>query len=542
MNNYNEIDIEIQWQRLIAIMDEIDNATVKSSFSTIVGESRDFACILVDSKGRSLCQSSFSPPNFCVILPRTVKDIIEKIGINNINDGDVFVTNDPWIGTGHLPDYVFITPVFYHNKIVSFIGTVAHLSDVGGHDGDIEAEDVFTEGIRIPPSKLYNEYNENNELFSVIEKNCRVPNLVLGDIRAIFGTHILGIKRFHEFLNDYYLTDINDLSNAIITLSQKHILNKIQKLKNGIYTYELEIDGYINKLTLKVKIIIESNEINIDYNGTSSEVENAAINCVYNTTYASSIYPFKCALAPTIPNNEGLFKNINVTAPLGCVLNTTFPHPVQARAKVTNNINQLLFGALQEVFDVYSQAGSGSIWPFSFFGNTKKHGNFSTHMLPHGGRGAMKNIDGMNPIAFPHNSTVTPIEIMEQRAPILIVEKRLIPDSCGAGQYRGGLGQSIIIKNIGQDVIKARIRPDKIYCAPQGINGGKVGKLGKVIINGNELSTFPIFDFSPNDVIELYLPGGGGQGKPQLRDILAITNDIKNGYCTQNYSMKEYNV
>ena len=155
-------------------------ATVKSSFSTIVGESRDFACILVDSKGRSLCQSSFSPPNFCVILPRTVKDIIEKIGINNINDGDVFVTNDPWIGTGHLPDYVFITPVFYHNKIVSFIGTVAHLSDVGGHDGDIEAEDVFTEGIRIPPSKLYNEYNENNELFSVIEKNCRVPNLVLG--------------------------------------------------------------------------------------------------------------------------------------------------------------------------------------------------------------------------------------------------------------------------------------------------------------------------------------------------------------------------
>ena len=116
-----------------------------------------------------------------------------------------------------------------------------------------------------------------------------------------------------------------------------------------------------------------------------------------------------------------MFKNINVTAPLGCVLNTTFPHPVQARAKVTNNINQLLFGALQEVFDVYSQAGSGSIWPFSFFGNTKKHGNFSTHMLPHGGRGAMKNIDGMNPIAFPHNSTVTPIEIMEQRAPILIV-------------------------------------------------------------------------------------------------------------------------
>ena len=177
-------------------MDEIDNATVKTSFSTIVGESRDFACILVDSHGRSLCQSSFSPPNFCVILPRTVKDIIKNIGIDNIYPGDVLITNDPWIGTGHLPDYVIITPIFKSNKIVSFIGTVAHLSDVGGHNGDIEAEDVFTEGIRIPPCKLYVKYKENNELFNIIFKNCRVPDLVIGDLRAIYGTHKLGINRF----------------------------------------------------------------------------------------------------------------------------------------------------------------------------------------------------------------------------------------------------------------------------------------------------------------------------------------------------------
>ena len=161
MDRYDQIDIEIQWQRLIAIMDEIDNATVKSSFSTIVGESRDFACILVDAKGRSLCQSSFSPPNFCVILPRTVKEVLRQIGADNINEGDVLITNDPWVGTGHLPDHVIMTPVFFKRKIVAFIGTVAHLSDVGGHNGDIEAEDVFTEGIRIPPSKLFNRYSEN---------------------------------------------------------------------------------------------------------------------------------------------------------------------------------------------------------------------------------------------------------------------------------------------------------------------------------------------------------------------------------------------
>ena len=140
------IDLEIQWQRLISIMDEVDNATVKTSFSTIVGESRDFACILVDRDGVSLCQSSFSPPNFCVVLPRTTKVILAAHPIETLREGDVLVTNDPWHGTGHLPDYIMITPVFHHGNVVAFMGTVAHLADVGGHPGDIEASDVFTGG------------------------------------------------------------------------------------------------------------------------------------------------------------------------------------------------------------------------------------------------------------------------------------------------------------------------------------------------------------------------------------------------------------
>ena len=540
MDRYDQIDIEIQWQRLIAIMDEIDNATVKSSFSTIVGESRDFACILVDAKGRSLCQSSFSPPNFCVILPRTVKEVLRQIGADNINEGDVLITNDPWVGTGHLPDHVIMTPVFFKRKIVAFIGTVAHLSDVGGHNGDIEAEDVFTEGIRIPPSKLYNRYSENEELFNIINTNCRVPDLVIGDLRAIYGTHVLGISRFKDFLNDYNLNNIEMLSNAILDLSDNHMKRKIKELKNGTYDYNLAIDGYIEKLYLKVSININDSKIDIDYSGSSKQVENVAINCVYNTTYASSIYPFKCALASNIPNNEGLFKRIDVKVPLGCVLNTKFPSPVQARAKVTNNINQLLFGALTDVFNEYSQAGSGSIWPFSFSGTTKIHGKFSTHMLPHGGRGAMSVLDGLNPIAFPHNSTVTPIEIMETKAPIMIVEKKLIPDSCGAGKYRGGLGQSIIIRNIGNETIKARLRPDKIFCAPQGLNNGKNGKVGVVKHNKKVLTKFPIFDFKPSDIIDLKLPGGGGHGDPLKRSRKLIDDDFKKGYCTKKYITKNY--
>ena len=330
------------------------------------------------------------------------------------------------------------------------------------------------------------------------------------------------------------------LSNAILDLSDNHMKRKIKELKNGTYDYNLAIDGYIEKLYLKVSININDSKIDIDYSGSSKQVENVAINCVYNTTYASSIYPFKCALASNIPNNEGLFKRIDVKVPLGCVLNTKFPSPVQARAKVTNNINQLLFGALTDVFNEYSQAGSGSIWPFSFSGTTKIHGKFSTHMLPHGGRGAMSVLDGLNPIAFPHNSTVTPIEIMETKAPIMIVEKKLIPDSCGAGKYRGGLGQSIIIRNIGNETIKARLRPDKIFCAPQGLNKGQNGKVGVVKHNKKVLTKFPIFDFKPSDIIDLKLPGGGGHGDPLKRSRKLIDDDFKKGYCTKKYITKNY--
>ena len=197
------IDLEIKWQRLIAIMDEIDNATIKTAFSTIVSDSHDFACILLDSNGNSICQSSFSPPDFCVIIPSTARKIINKIGKNNINDGDVLVTNDPWIAAGHLPDYAILTPIFFKNKLIGFIGTIAHLADVGGHNGDIIANDVYTEGLCIPPSKLVKKSLENNFLFNIISNNTRVPDLVIGDLRAIIGTHKLGKNRIEEFFNDY---------------------------------------------------------------------------------------------------------------------------------------------------------------------------------------------------------------------------------------------------------------------------------------------------------------------------------------------------
>jgi len=534
------IDLEIQWQRLISIMDEVDNATVKTSFSTIVGESRDFACILVDRDGVSLCQSSFSPPNFCVVLPRTTKVMLEAHPLETLQEGDVLVTNDPWYGTGHLPDYIVITPVFHRGAVVGFMGTVAHLADVGGHPGDIEATDVFTEGVRVPPAKLYEAGEENRLLFDVIGGNCRVPNLVLGDLRAIVGTHQVGARRLREFLDDYALDDLVDLSSEVHGRSERLMRERIEALPDGSYEFGLDIDGYRKIVHLHATVTIAGSDVYVDYAGTSDQLGDAAINCTFNTTYASTFYPFKCALVPSIPNNEGLFRPIHVSAPEGSILNTTFPHPVNARAKTTNNINQVLFGALWPAFGEHAQAGSGSIWPFSVSGRTEEHGEFSVHVLPHGGRGAMRDLDGMVPIAFPHNSAVTPIEIWESQCPVMITQKALLPDSAGAGRRRGGLGQIMTFKNVGTDTIRARVRPDKIFCAPPGLAGGEPGRTGEVRFNGEVIERFPILPFAPGDEVELRMPGGAGFGDAAERERPRIEHDVEAGFVTPGAARRAY--
>ena len=534
------ISLEIQWQRLISIMDEVDNATVRTSFSTIVGDSRDFACILVDQDGSSLCQSSLSPPNFCVVLPRTAKVMLEKYPAETLREGDVLCTNDPWIGTGHLPDYVVITPVFYKGKLVAFMGTVAHLADVGGHRGDIEAYDVFTEGIRIPPCKLYEAGEPNPLVFDVIGSNCRVPEMVLGDLRAMVGTHRVGARRMQEFLADYELDDVVALSDVIHQRSEDLMRERIAALPDGVYEYGLDIDGYIETVHLHAKVEIRGSDIYVDFAGTSPQTRLGAINCVYNTTFASTIYPFKCALVPRIPNNEGLFRPIHVTAPSGCILNCEFPFPVQARAKVTNNINQVLFGAVWPILGEYGQAGSGSIWPFSVSGQLSGYGRFSVHILPHGGRGAMREMDGLPPIAFPHNSAVTATEIMETQAPLLMLNKEFLPDSAGAGRYRGGISQVITFRNIGDEAFLARVRPDKMFCEPPGHNGGQPGKVGQVRFNGEVITRFPPLEFKPGDEIEMRMPGGGGFGPPSERPRELILNDLAMNYITPQGARDDY--
>jgi N-methylhydantoinase B len=534
------ITLEIMWNRLIAVMNEIDEAIVRTSFSTIVGESRDFGYILTDERGRSLCQSTFSPPNFCVVLPRTAKVLLERFPVETLREGDVLATNDPWIGTGHLPDFVMISPVFAQGRVVAFVGSIAHVSDVGGHAGDIEALDVFQEGLRLPPAYLYRGGEPSAELFDLIAANCRVPDLVLGDLHAMIGTHRIGASRLREFLDDYGLDDLTSLAFEIHGRSEAVMRDRIEALPDGRNEFGLDIDGYEEVVHLHATIDIRGRDVFVNYAGTSPQRVGAAINCVYNTTYASTMFPFKCALVPEVPNNEGLFRPIHVTAPEGCILNATFPHPVKSRAKTTNNLNQVIFGAVWPVLGERAQAGSGSIWPFTLRGDEPGYGRFVVDMLPHGGRGALPELDGMVPVAFPHNSVVTPCEVMEAKAPVLFLRKELRPDSAGPGRRRGGVGQVIALRHVGRSEMILSLIPDKVVCRAPGLAGGEPGVLGEVLLNGRRLERFPPIRFAPGDELELRLPGAGGFGPAEERDPADVERDVAMGYVSAEAAEAAY--
>ena len=210
----------------------------------------------------------------------------------------MLATNDPWIGTGHLPDYILLTPIFWQGKVVAFIGTVSHMSDVGGHPNEIEGLDVFSEGLWMPPFKLYEAGRENALAFEIMGRNCRVPDLLLGDLRAMAGAAKIGAERFREFLIDYDMDDIEMLAAEILNRSEAAMRERIRALPDSILEYGLDIDGYIEPVHLHVKIEIRDTDIFIDYSGSSPQRKDAAINSVYNSTYAPTVYPFQVRLGP----------------------------------------------------------------------------------------------------------------------------------------------------------------------------------------------------------------------------------------------------
>ena len=529
----DSISLSILWSRLISIVDEAGTTLQRTSFSTVTRESNDFAVVLMDAQGRAIAQSSISVPSFLGVIPMLTKSLInDYFPLDQWDDGDVVMTNNPWLCAGHKPDIGIVSPIFHNNQIIGFIGTIAHSPDMGGVLWGAGARDLYEEGLMVPPTKLYIKGEPNETLFNIIDHNVRASRQTLGDIRAQVAANTQGIKSLKNLMRENDMIDLEDVSDLIIDASEKAMREAISNAPDGNYkyTYETDGDGLGTGCHFEIDIEIKGSNISVDYTGTSGQ-HPLSINAVLNYTYAYTAYPIKCAFSPEVPNNDGAFKPIKVWAPEGSLLNAQKPAPLGARNITGNMLHSVVFGALSQAIPEKVQADCGSACWCVVLNGTHKGEEYVEYFFLNGGYGARPGLDGEHVLSFPTNVANVPIEVLENDVPVMVTQKCLLPDTAGQGQYRGGLGQRFGFKNIGQESINISLLTEKTVTAAQGLLQGENGAMGSYqIIPERAFPAKGLDKLHPGEELILTLPGGAGYGPVSKRKKSAIQKDKKLGY------------
>jgi len=525
------INLQVMWNRLIFIADQADNVLGKTAFSPIVRENHDYVTVLLDSKGRALAQCTWSIPVFITSLPAAAqKYFLPKFPEHTLQQGDVLATNDPEIGTGHLPDVTMITPIFKNGKIVAYAGSIAHLPDIGGAPLHSEASDIFEEGIRFPIVKLHRAGIPNQDVLDIIAASVRLPTEVQGDLESMVAANNVMGRELVKFLDEYGLDDVDGLAEAIHVRSEAQTRKAIRAWPNGRYSAQMLLDGYETDITLKATVIVEDDSIHVDYTGTSAQVLHS-INCRTNYRYAHSVYALKCLLDPDTPNNEGCITPITDDAPLGSVLNPESWTAGNSRNLIGHAIPSLIFRALEGVVPnkVMGDSGGAPIWAANCVGRHDDGKQYGSVQNFHGGQGARAELDGLDTLSFPSNCKVTAIEMFEIAVPVLTERKELIADSGGAGKHRGGLGQRVVLRNFGNGPMNIYLASERVRHPCFGVVGGQDGSAGKVLKNGEKQFPKGKVVLKRGDRLQVETPGGGGWGKSADRPVALIELDLAEG-------------
>ena len=531
---FDAVELELLWRRLISLVDEAAAALVRTSFSTLVRESYDFSCIVTDAAGQSLVQATESIPSFIGTLPETVKHFLKFFPPETLNPGDVLITNDIWLGTGHLPDITVAKPIFRHGKLVAFSASTAHAPDIGGKIRSPEPREVFEEGLQIPPLKLMRAGEADATLVAILRKNVRTPEQTMGDLWAQVVALDLMEERLHILMEQAGLDDLAALAAEIHARCEVAMRSAIAALPDGTYSSELQTDGLMDKpVTLKLSLTIEGDRIIADYTGTDAQVDRA-INCALCYTYAMTMYGIKVCTSPNLPNNEGAWRSISIIAPEGCIVNPVFPASGGSRMLIGHYLPMLVFGCLGQIVPERVMAACGSpMWGMNQSGVNAQGKPYANMFFYNGGMGANMRGDGISCLSWPSNVSSTAIEITEHIAPLRVHYKRLRPDSGGPGRHRGGLGQEIALESRSETPIAVSFLAERTISPAFGIEGGKAGAPGVLRINGDKVDPKKQYVLSRGDTVILATPGGGGHGDPEQRNKMALESDIQAGYTSR---------
>ncbi len=538
---YDPVELGIMWDRVVSIADEVVSALITTSFSTIVRESGDLSCMLFNGDGASLAQGNFSVPSFTGTGPPTLRHMLAKFPPESLEPGDVLITNDPWMGTGHTWDVNVMRPVFRGGRLVAYTLSVTHLPDIGGLGFSTVGTDIYAEGLRLPIQKLLKRGVVNAELMEIILGNVRFPEMVQGDILANIACNEVGGRLLTDFMDEYKLDDLGPLSRAIIERTESAMRAKIALIPDGVYRNAIPVEGIDEPLRLECAVTIRGSDVLIDLEGTTGSVQRA-INVPLCYTRAFCNYALKVVTIPDLPNNEGAANPITLTAPPDCVLNALPPRATAGRHVIGHFVAPLIFGALAPALPSQVQADCGMLSQTSMRGTNLAERPVSSLFFAAGGFGALHGQDGRDATPGPSNMIGSPIEIWEDETNITVLHKRLIPDSGGAGEWRGGNGQAIALRNDTGHVLDAACFSSRSEHAAQGYNGGKPGALRETLLNGEHVHPKGRYLMQPGEVLETREAGGGGYGDPSRRARAAVLADIEAGRLTPEGAARDFGV
>jgi len=462
--------------------------------------------------------------------------------------GDVFITNDPWLSAGHLPDICLVTPVFHRGRVVAFAASIAHANDIGGTNEDHLPKEVFEEGLWIPTLKFHDGGRPNETLIEMIRANVRYPDEVIGDLEAQAAANAVGARRLVALLDEYGLEDTTAFSHAIFDRTERAVREAIAAIPDGEYTGADRFDGLDGVLEIRATVRVRGSDMEVDFAGSSPQVARGGLNSTLAYARAQTFYSLMCVLSPHLPNNEGSLRPLTITAPEGSILNCRYPAPVNLRLRSGWHISGALYAALAPVLPERVLAGSGFLGAFQTRGLDGGR-PFAVPFFAGGGQGASLGRDGRPGYIYPSTAKGMSVEMFESRTSLVIAEKRLLPDSAGAGQFRGGPGQRIRVRlhPAKRGPVHINLTPDRMRCPAPGFNGGLPGRRAQVLLNGREPGPESSFFREglltlerPEDELVFDLPGGGGFGPPEARDPRRIDADLQRRIVTPAGIQRDY--
>jgi N-methylhydantoinase B len=543
-NTIDPVSLEILWSRLIAVADEAATTLVRTSFSPTVRESNDYACVLFDAAGNAIAENTIGIPSFNMTLSRTLGHFLKMRPPESWQPGDIGITNDPWLATGHLPDITIVAPIFIGERLVAWSGSVAHMVDIGGIPWSADGRQVFEEGLRIPLTMFFRSGSVNEELIRMIRANNRLPDQVIGDLMAMVAAGRIAETRLVELMSEAGIADLAEISGEIRGRAERSMRAAIAAIPDGAYRSALDMDGLPNEpIHLEVTVTVAGDHMTVDYAGSSPQVL-GALNTVLNYTEAYTCYPLKCLLDPATPRNDGSYQAIRVTAPEGCILNPRFPAAVNARQLVGHVLSGMLCDALSTAIPerIIGESGSAPTLRCVISGIGEGGRAFSSILFLNGGMGARPGADGLATTCFPSTVMAGAMEAVEAVSPLRIWRKEFAVDSGGAGRFRGGLGQEVEVEVLRASSAIVSLFVERTRHPARGVLGGRKGGGSRVAINGKRTG-FPLKGRSriaAGDRIHVRYAGGGGYGDPRKRDRDAVRADLESGVVSQEAARKVY--